>query len=358
MRCAAAAVFLILMCSVASAQEIELKAYTTDFKSPVQTTESKDLRYDTATQPEGAKAPEGELDWGSLTLGKRSYLVCAVLKDGKHSKLYLDADGDKDLAEEKPVAVRDRGGIPFFDLEGVEGEFKVGTETLSVKMRLSVTPVYGGYVFSCTAYAGEFKIGDGSFAVVWVPTNAPLVRPTGWEFGVPTLYYGKHKVTVQQKDIAIKDGNVKASYKVAEEEELAELDAPKGLSFVMLYGRNFYAAFLPSGGKLHLTKGTHNTAVASFRKEREGKRYELRVMLSSQGGYEVKDDTKIGEAEPLKLTPSVEVKGSSISVTASLLDARKRDVAIGRDGEPIPPPKLKITDPNGKEAAAHEFVPG
>ena len=349
---------LVLVCSAAFAGEVELKPYTTDVKNPVQTIKTKELSYDAAEKPEGAKAPEGDLEWGKLTLGKQSYTTCTVKKDGKYTSLYFDADGDNDLAEEKPVAVRMRGNIPLFDLADVPGEFTMGEETLSTKLCLSVTPLYGGYLFSCTAYAGEFKIGDGSFVIIWVPTNEPLIRPKEWEFGVPTVYYGKKKASAALKGITLKEGKVKASYSLTDEDGLVELEAPKGLSFVMLYQRNFYGAFIPIGGKLHLKEGMHNVAVASFRKEQEGKRYELRIMLSSHGGYEVKKETKIGAAEPLTLFPKVEIKGVAVSVTASLLDTQNRDVSIGRDGEPLDPPKLKITDPDGKEVATHEFVPG
>jgi hypothetical protein len=91
-------------------------------------------------------APAGAASWGRLHLGAASYLFCIqgapASGDVKPAALFVDADGDGDLAEEKLVpGTRRYGHMPgmeytAFDAGPLPGTFKVGKTLLKIDLRV------------------------------------------------------------------------------------------------------------------------------------------------------------------------------------------------------------------------------
>jgi hypothetical protein len=308
-------------------------------------------------KPEGVTAPEGKLSWGRLVLGKRSYLVCAIEKDRKLAKFWVDRDGDKDLKEETPVEMKGS----YNSLGGVTGEFELGEGTLKKEMRVCVLlySLRNGYVAICTKYSGKVKAEGQDFTVTWVPGQEPRFRQASWRMEFPTLYIGKKKLSMGTKNLALKDGKIVGKWELEEDKELVEAKAPENLRAVTLHKREkgWNAASMPVEGKIYLPRGTFSAVWADMRKKGEDGEYRLRVLLGSRG-FEIKEGINLGPVEPLMLAPVVGQRGGKVYIKANLASALKGRVSLLKNGGRLQPPKLTVKDADGKEVASHVFKPG
>jgi hypothetical protein len=347
----------LFLTSAAFAEEVALEIRTIDADSPLGAVKAKDMQFESASKPDGAKVPDGEIVWGKLILGKHSHILCMTKKGNKLARLYLDSDGDKDFKEETPVEAKLRGQIPYFALDGITGEFKVGNGSVSGKMRVWVVPAARGYIYLFTGLFGEIEAAGNKFSIAWVPGKPPFFRLASWKTGVSVLYAGRKKITIDEKSLSVKDGVVTVKYTAAEEKDLVEVQVPEGLTIVELYHMRNAVACLPSDGKLFLPEGSYSIAYATFDKESEGASYSLNILLGT-GGFIVKKGMSVLPAEPLNLSLTVEQKGAQVSIGTSLSDASKRNVAIFKDGKQVSAPKLKVTDSEGNIVATYKYKPG
>ena len=97
MRTAVLLASFVLFIQTAFAEEVALEMRTIDADSPLGAVKAKDMQFESAEKPDGAKVPEGDLAWGRLTLGGYNYMLCISKKKDKLTKLYQDGDGDKDF---------------------------------------------------------------------------------------------------------------------------------------------------------------------------------------------------------------------------------------------------------------------
>ncbi len=357
MRCTLLLATIFFICPVALAGEAVLKLQTSDAQNPFHSVNTREIQYESTLKPGGVVSPEGELDWGRLTLGRRSYLLCITRENGKLTKLYLDRDTDKNLAEETPVQAMQVGRWVYFVLESVPGEFALGENSISIKMRLLIMPVLRGYVPVCTAYVGKIKDAGDKASIVWVPGKWPYFRPALWKSECPVLYIGSKKLIIGQNDVAFKDGKVVATYRVEKgEESLIPVAAPKWLHSVRLFRQRFETVCLPADGKLFLRKGKCAFLSLGFVKESEGVSCEADAVFP--GDLVIREGMTLGKLEPLTLAIEVSQKDSSVSITPSLTDASGRQTSLSKNCKPVPAPKLIIKDPGGKEVANHQFEYG
>jgi hypothetical protein len=363
MRYALILTTVLCACSVASADEVELKLQTVEVDNPLGVIKSDKHQLETITRPKGVTAPSGKggkLVWYRLLLGKYRYLVCIIEKSGKKGKLtrlFLDKDGDKDLKEETPVEAKLRWGNPYFIVDGVTGEFKVGDNSVTGKMRVWIVPAAGGNLFFSTGLLGEISVEGKKFTLAWVPGNKPYFLLASWKEKFFTLCVGNKKLSVNAKSIAVKDGKVLATYKIKEDKKLIEVKVPsgkEGLTTVELLQQPNTVACMPSDGRVFLPGGMYPVAWATFDKKSEGASYSLNILLQ---GFEVKEGTTISPAEPLELALSVQQSGNRIAICASLTDASKRPAFVYKDGELAKPPTLKIINPEGEEVVACRLKP-
>ena len=348
-------VMLILLCSGLFADEVSLELQTRKANEPFASRSDaiKYLKYE--TKPDGVVAPEGASDWGRITLGEKSYILCVVTGKEK-DKLYLDRDSDQDLAEETPLESKKTENYSFFTLDDLVGEFKVGEKTLTAKMRLVFSPKLTplrGWMPVCTAYTGKVKIEDKSFTVVWVPGNKPHIAPIMKAISrgpLQRLLVGNKELLL--KEVSLKEEKVVLNYTVTVKEDFLPVEVPANLKSLMVFLGRSREICVPIEGKVFLPKGKKRYLYLGFTKKSEGSEYELLVF---QRELDVKEDTKIPPPEPLKLALKVQQRKGTVWIEVKLTDTNGRGVYILKNGERLEPPVLKVKDENGKEVAEHKY---
>ena len=355
MRKVVFATVLVMLCSAAFANEVVLEKQANKSGSPRAYLKTDELKYEKIDAPEGAKAPEGELEWGKITVGKNSYIVCITKEEKKLTSLYLDADNDNDFAEERPAKLKGS----FIIIEGVPLEFEVAGGTLIDKASIAIlqyTP-RNGYLGISTKYAGSAEVEGKKVRIDWIPGQKPRLFPEGQRLGFAAYYFGKKKLALKGDSVTLKDGKVVADCVLEEDEGLVEAKAGSMLQYITLHQGREGVACVADEGKLYLPKGKYTVAWGYFSKKVEEDTYELRVLLGSRN-FEIKDDYKLGEIEPLKLSATVTQRADKVSVRASLTNASGGRVTLTKNKKALPPPKLSIKDAEGKEVATHVFKPG
>jgi hypothetical protein len=357
MRTSVIAALLTLICATAYTQEVVLEKVENKTVNPQAYLKTDSLKCEKTEKPEGVTAPEAELSWGRLVLGKRSYIICGVEKNRKLAKLWVDCDSDKDLKEETPVEMKGKS----VSVGNLTGEFELGEGTWKKEMQVWIlsSSLRNGYVGICEKYTGKFEAEGMKFTVNWFPGQEPRLRPESWRMEFPTFYFGKKKLSMGTKNLSLKDGKITAKWELAEDKELVEADALENLHAVTLHKRvlGWNAASVPVKGKVYLPQGNFSAVWADMRKKGEDGEYRLRVLLGSRD-FEIKDKLTLGAPEPLTLAPVVTQRGDKVYVKANLTSALKGRVSLLKNGGRLNPPKLTVKDADGKEVASHVFKPG
>ena len=136
-----------------------------------------------------------------------------------------------------------------------------------------------------------------------------------------------------------------------------EVKAGSLLQHITLHQGRDGIACLAEEGKAFLPKGKYTAALGYFSKKVGEDVYDLRVLLGS-GNFEVNEDTKLGEIEPLTLKAAVSQRADKVSIGASLTSTTGGRVTLTKNKRSLPPPKLVIKDSEGSEVATHTFKPG
>lgn len=355
MRKALLAAVIVMLCPAAFAGEVVLEKQANSSGRPMAYFKTDKLKYDRISAPDSAKAPDGDLEWGRLTVGKRSYNVCLTKERNMFTKLYLDADADNDFAEETPAKLRGS----FITIEGMPVEFEVAGGTLIDKTNIFIlqyTP-RNGYVGISTKYSGSAEVEGKKVRIDWTPGQQPQLYPEGWRQGFSAYYFGKKKLTLKGGGVTLKDGKVAAECVLQEEEGLVEVPGGDLLKYVTLHQGRDGVACVAEEGKAYMPKGKYSVAYGYFGKKVGDDVYDMRVLLGSRN-FEVKEGFKPGEFEPLKLSATISQRANRISFRANLTSASGGSVALAKNKKALSPPKLVIKDSEGNEIATHTFKPG
>lgn len=355
MRYVVLAAAVSMLCPAALADEVVLEKLENKAGVPMAYLKTDELNYEKIDAPEGAKAPEGELEWGRLTTGKKSHKVCITVEDKKLTKLYLDADGDNDFTEETPVKLKGS----FITIPGMPVEFEVTGGTLVDKTNIAImqyTPS-NGYVGISTKYTGTTEVEGMKVKIDWTPGQKPRLQPEGQKLGMAAYYFGKRKLALEGDSVSLKDGKVVVDCVMKEAEGLVEVQAGSLLEYVTLHQGREGAACIPEEGKVYLPTGEYTVAWGYFSKKVNGDTYELRMLLGSRN-FRIKDDYKLGDIEPLALAATARQAGSKVSINAALTSASGGQVTLTKNRKALNPPKLTIKNAKGEEVATHTFKPG
>lgn len=349
---------MTFLLSVTFADEVVLSPQTRKANRPF-VERSPAVRFEGTARPEGVTPPEGDLIWGRLILGEKSYTVCILTEDDKE-KLYIDRDGDMNLKEETPLETeKNSQGYGFFSIDGLSGEFKVGEESLSVKMRIVFSPKLTrlrGWLPVCTAFLGNIEVEGRTLTVVWVPGNRPILQspiPSMSRAPLTSIHVGRNEISLKE-EITLKGNRPVVNYTSTVDEDSLPADADESLSAALVYSDRSYRVCLPSKGKLFLPKKA-NYLYFSFIKEEKDDKFELLVF---RRGFKDEEEMKIPSPEPLKLALNIEQEPGIIWITPELTDASGNALHILKNGERLKPPVLRVKDTEGKEVVKHTYKCG
>jgi len=317
------------------------------------------------SDPRVEKAPEGDPVFFTLRAGKKKYTLAAVKEDGAFAKLYVDRDGDGDLAEEEPCGPIGPAGVEknCFKVK-VDAELTVGGKPFTFPATLFVSPAETS-VKAATALVGVYKTKAGEFDVVWLGAGRPAVVPHGFEKHLGLLtsycmraseqYVGRRRFSVGAP--LLKDGRPVVALSSENVESMKEVKVPDGSVFFLLYvrkGRRFsQSPYVVVGGKAFLPAGTYVYALLFLARTSGKDVWHLGVQVRD---FKVADGTDFGAVEPLKLSSTVgKAGGGKLSILAELRDASGRGVLIAKNMTQIDAPTLEITDADGKTVHTYKY---
>jgi len=360
MRLAAILASLMLFISAAAAEEVELTLTPDDSESTTYAVLNDSVNYKMLQEaPEGVTAPEGSLQWGALSIGEYGYIACVVMENNAPKKLYLDRDGDKNLAEETPVEVLlFMNRFPVFRLNDVAFKFKLGESALDGKVPLWVTHSATSAVIFKAAYVGKVKTECGDVTIAWAPgSDGVLALPPSLASLYNVIYITDKKFEIIKNSLTVRNGKLFAKYELKTVEGIASLKAPAGLTALVAYNEDgTQVPALPSGDKVCLPKKTYNFITIVIKKELENIRWELTSYISN---FEAKNGAEIGAVLPLSCDLKITQNGGQIIFQPSIADASGRAARIVNNKDVVLfAPTLIIKDGDGKEIAKHAFQPG
>ncbi|MHC5082193.1 MAG: hypothetical protein ACYTHN_24575 [Planctomycetota bacterium] len=316
--------------------------------------------------PKDAKAPEGSLMWSRLTLGESAFLLCFVDAAGPASpkspaKLYVDRDGDGDLAEEKPVGsgfvAGHMPGAPgrlTFDVDALPAKFVLEKETLACALRVQLTAPDKVYLF--TAFGGTGEDFIEGLGLSWIPGQNPVIcnLSTGQTFAA---YYAG-PCAISPGTVSVKDGKVIGTYKKGEDSSLASVKVPKDVVSVRASFANQGGPHLPvilckpENGAIFLPPRAHSIQAKIVKTE--GK--DLWSLVSVTPSFVARKGADFGPIEPLTYRIRITPKGGGIEFWPNPADASNRTGAyINRNGVRMEAPKLQLKDGAGTVVATLQF---
>jgi hypothetical protein len=334
---------------------LELQTLENNSQKPPQLVfEREDMRYKNTDKPEGVIAPEGELQWGNLTLGEHSYLTCIEKKGDKFTKLYLDKNNNKNLAEETPIENDGGRGISFV-VDSIKGAFRFQGALLSFDMKVHFMPGYDQSLVVFTAYTGTIKTELGEFELTWLPGENPSIRRLTEKGPYQVLVVGRKKLSA---DVSLKNGKVVASYAVVED-GLVPVETSDSLQEIELYVEKpkfIVTRCLPGDGKIYIPKGKYDAVNCIIKKNKDDVEYGISLGFADNE-LEIKDSIKI-KAEPLTLKPDLAQENGAVTAKPRMHNADGREARVFKFNGSLEAPKLVIKDAEGKEVASHVFVYG
>ena len=158
MRIVLSTAVLVLLCSAALAQEVEFTKQENKSGRALAFVKSENFKIQNTQKPEGVTAPEGELTWGKLVLGKKSYTACYTEKDRRLARLWVDIDNDKNLKEETPEELVNN--MLAIDRITAELPFGVGTLEREIRVVFSYYTHRNGYVGVCEIHGAGGNRGQ------------------------------------------------------------------------------------------------------------------------------------------------------------------------------------------------------
>ncbi|MHC5038081.1 MAG: hypothetical protein ACYTHM_12260 [Planctomycetota bacterium] len=320
--------------------------------------------FKSAQKPEDAVAPAGGLSWGRLTLGLRSYLVCVARQEKSRAKLYLDTDGDNNLAEETPIRASEAiPGDEMFFLDGIAASFRVkgGPVTVKLDLLLEFAQMPGKAtrrvsLGTATTFLGAMKEGPPGLSIAWTPGQAPRFRPRTNYLGTwagPKIYHGNQSLSVESP-VSLKAGKVVAVISTAPCQGLVECAAPKGIAGVGIPSSDGIRVHLPDKGKFFLPAGTHSLVVLAMAREGKGGPFDLTVQSRE---LKVQEGFTLGEIEPLRVSIEIVQKAKEVTFQPKLTDCQDRRANLDKGEGPLTL-RMIVKDAEGKGVADHAFERG
>ncbi|MHC4664270.1 MAG: hypothetical protein ACYS8W_21615 [Planctomycetota bacterium] len=359
MRYAVSLLVVLLVSTFAFAEEVVLEPKNTgadempDFVN-IYNPQAKGIRYiKIAAPPKDVKAPEGELTWCRLLLGRSLYLMCVVLDGYEWKKLYIDRDGDNDLIEETPIELAEHpAGFEVFVIEDLPAKFKVGESELDLKIRVGFFPNSFYSLLLWNKYEGKIKTGGTDIPVTWTPgrEKVSLVQSADSK-----VYIGGKSIEMDGGGMKLKEGKIVAAYELKDAGNMVELEVPSEASLVFaLDGQHWINAYR-GDGKICLPAGKYQYARIYISKELEGKKF---LATSLYGEFEAKEGAGFGEIEPMKLAVTPANRMGRMYLSPTFTDASGKTAVVFADGFEISPPVLTLKDSGGKQIATHTFERG
>ncbi|MHC5037917.1 MAG: hypothetical protein ACYTHM_11440 [Planctomycetota bacterium] len=347
-------ILLGLILSVAHAEEVTLVREEMPDHQPMSLFKNQMIQCRKLKEmPEAAKGPEGTLAWAELQLGDHKTLFCVRLEQDS-AVIYFDRDRDRDLAEETPVTGRHMGRYRTrgydFDLEDISAAFRFRNTILSHALRLRIRYPFQWGVQVFTVYNGRIEVAGETCLVTWVPGQKPVLRLPAITTGkIRDIHFGRKRVDFGGEAVQVKDGNVIATYTVADDESLVAVSVPKGLSKLNAsWDTKTWTVCKPVEDKVYLSPGIYFRAEAVIEREVKGTRWWLSVMVKD---FEVAEGSRFrGPIEPLSVSVSLRQRGGAVVLQSAFTDSVKRGVILYKDGEPLAP-RLVIKDAEGAEVA-------
>lgn len=304
--------------------------------------------------PEGADAPDGELLWMDIKLGKETYKAC-ILTDELKAEMYIDRDRDLNFREEDPVRSAQRGSFwyHYFEIESLPGEFEIGDGTLKqdVKLRVMAYRRKGKsscnvYMYSC--YNGRIKAFDRDFKVTWIPGQEPIIQPLNRRAYTNNYHFGRERIDISCKSIFLSKGKVVAKWSVKEDMSLIGVPVPKGTTKViasMIRSPGRYSTeCYPEDGKIYLAEGEYAYMRTDSNRKEQGTDWRLSLTYTK---FIVKKGATLGNPEPLTVPIKIKVGPRTVDMKPSFKDANGNRAILFKNKRIMGAPKLVICDMNG-----------
>ncbi|MHC4480720.1 MAG: hypothetical protein ACYS8K_00355 [Planctomycetota bacterium] len=306
--------------------------------------------------------------------------VLVALSPSRPPKLFVDTDGDGDLAEEKPVSGGRKGGF----LAGGVARFGPVTVKLpaaggevAAKLRFEVHgAARGGYLFVLPAgiRSGAVKLGGRTydFAVVDGDLNGRydgVYAPEGrhdW-LGIDLNgdgrfdrdVYGSAELLPLPRMMRVKDvyyavgvaadGSTVSFQQVAP--KLGTLDVGDPHATLTILGESGYYLLKASEGKWELPAGRHSAVrLALNQTDAKGRKWEIscRSETGKLKDFEIREGqtTSIGAGAPLKVNTTAVRSGRNVLIGLEVYGQAGEEYSPGaeRDGTDVPPPRFRIRD--------------
>ncbi|TET36855.1 MAG: hypothetical protein E3J72_07635 [Planctomycetota bacterium] len=352
-----------LTASIAFAEEVTLEPVKA--KNPAYS-RGREIRCQILTEcPEGVKAPEGELGWANLRLGKNNMLLAFADDSEKGCILYVDRDMDKNLAEEEALTgtsySRQNYSRDTFDLNEMPGLFKVGDTELSLDMSLRIirsTSKYQGQkriyyqVSTFTTYQGKIKAFEKDWKITWIPGQDPTLQASGTASYISGYHFGRKRILLTRDNISLKKEKIICTFETKEDETLVPVSVPEGLTSltIMKRGNNIWINCLPEKSKVYLEEGDYYNVRYEIVVKSDADTWKLSA--SRSGALKVDKNTAIPDVEPLTLevTPTFRDNGK-ITLKPSLTAQGGTRIRIYKNNQMFPAPDLIIKDSEGNELA-------
>jgi hypothetical protein len=320
------------------------------------------VRYEKISAPEGVTAPEGTLRWGRLHVGKKSHLLCMVMKGRQEGCLWLDRDGDRDLKEETPVKTAMLlGRLPSFRLKDVPGEFEVAGKILPLAMNLQVVPMISemqGLVFLNTVMTGSVAVDGQQLDLRWFPGGSPYISPAVKllrPMEIARLRIGGMEITASEA-LTLADGKLRGSFTAAEAADGVACSAPDGLGCIMVNEKRKIFVYMPGNGKVHLPRGKLSRPQYLYGASTESVTYNLAVLGKD---LEVEEGLVLKDQGTVSIGLEVKTKDGKAVFSATMTSHAGNRIQVFKDGVPLPAlPSLRVLDPEGNVLAKHRFTAG
>jgi hypothetical protein len=353
---------LLVFAASADAVEVTLKPHTASFAPRFV---SNDFARCEALKgaPEGVKAPEGEFTWGRLVLGEHDYLfACHTPKDRQaEGRIFVDRDGDEDLAEEKPGVGRwTSGHMPGMGFWGfyakdLTARFEVRGVALETKVLARIRPPSTLEIF--TTYCGTLPDLGVNVGVSWLPGCGAKLVDLGSGLSVQGCFKGPERLAVQPDSLEIRDGVPVIRAEFAKAEGLVAVPVGKDVAFwraQQTWGPVPQTYCVPKGGKVHMPPGRWIGGL-TLRREKAGVVWEL---TANRGEFTARAGADFGPVEPVYLKTRVRKVQSGTEFWPVLTDASAAaGVRIGKGGAVLKTFRLGVRDGDEKTVHSHEFQP-
>ncbi|MFH1422287.1 MAG: hypothetical protein ABIH42_06195 [Planctomycetota bacterium] len=350
-----AILFILLSSSVVFADEVVLESTHSELSNA----EYK-VKCGIIEKPEDVTAPEGELVWTNLLIGRKSYLACILYEKERPIKLHIDKNGDKNLTDDtsdEMIIVSDRKDI--FWIEYIEGEYKIADTLLSIDMRILLYPVSKKDIIiqSYTFLTGKFTIEEYEFFIKFSLGQKPFLLPSSTSGAkLCAVRVGKKLVTLDEKSMAVNEDNkVVIKYLTSEDENLLQIEAANGLETIDLKSGNDVTQCCPQNNNFYIPEKEYKLVTYRFTKKSGSDIYYMSVYTKN---IEVDKHNRIGATEPLNLTPQVKIEDNKAIIRLIFVDALGRNLSIKKNTRQLEPPKVKIIDSNGNVVATHDYTEG